>query len=219
MTYLVTYDSGEGLVNESTFTLKVAETDVVIDSYSCFYTVTEMDPLPERKANAIIVGSTKVTLAADEIWRSQEDLRVVLKEAMQINLPLVNTAITTRPYSGYEGYPGWPYSEGDSWTYNVYNDPDTSLQPKWNDTYSAEVVADDTVVVVDGVEYECFKVVHTLADTENSTPGGGGIGSTRIEYWANNGRSIAPLKIVNTISYIGTETMVMVDADPPPGSW
>jgi hypothetical protein len=78
MTYLVTYDSGEGLVNESMFTLKVAETDVVIDSYSCFYTVTEMDPLPERKANAIIVGSTKVTLAADEIWRSQEDLRVVL---------------------------------------------------------------------------------------------------------------------------------------------
>jgi hypothetical protein len=74
----------------------------------------------------------------------------------------------------------------------VYNDPDTSLQPKWNDTYSAEVVADDTVVVVDGVEYECFEV---------------------------DGRSIAPLKIVNTISYIGTETMVMVDADPPPGSW
>ncbi|UCC60268.1 MAG: hypothetical protein JSV02_00125, partial [Dehalococcoidia bacterium] len=92
MTYLVTYDSGDGVVNESTYTLKVAETDLAIGSDTSFFTVTEMNPLPERKVHARIVGSTKVTLAADEIWRSHEDLHVLRKKAMQINLPLVNTA-------------------------------------------------------------------------------------------------------------------------------
>lgn len=53
MTYQVSYDSGDGLVNESTYTLKVVETDVAIGSDAGFYTVTEMDPLPERKVNAI----------------------------------------------------------------------------------------------------------------------------------------------------------------------
>lgn len=219
MTYLVTYDSGDDVVNESTYTVMVAETDVVIDSETCLYTVTEMDPLPERKVHARIVGTTKVTLAADEIWRRQEDLHILRKQAMQVNLPIVNTAITRITYSEYENSPGWPYSMGDSWTYNVYNEPDTSLQPKWNDTYRAEVVADDAVVVAADVEYECFKVVHTLIETESSIPGGGGIGSTRTEYWANTGLSIAPIKVENTITYIGTETWIMVDADPQPGSW
>ena len=219
MTYLVSYDSGEGLVNESTYTLKVAEIDVAIGSDTCFYTVTVMDPLPERKVNAIIVGSTKVTLATEETWRSQEDFRILRQEAMQINLPIVNTAITVSTYSGYDGYPGWPYSLGDSWTYEVFRDSDTSLQPSWTDTFHAEVVADDAVVVAADVNYECFKVVHTLVDTENSTPGGGGVGSTRVEYWANNGRSIAPLKIESTVTYIGIESFIMIDSDPPPGSW
>jgi len=218
MTYLVSYDSGEGVVNESTFTLKVAETDVLIDSEPCFYTVTEIDPYPKRKVHAIIVGTTNVTLADEKIWRSQEDLRVLRQEAMQINLPIVNTAITDQTFSEYDGYPGWPYSLGDSWTHEVYNDPDTALQSNWTETYHAEVVADDVVVVAADVEYECFEVVHTLVNTEQSTPGGGGIGSTRVEYWANNGKSIAPIKVDNTISYMGTESLIMVDMDLPEGS-
>ncbi len=219
MTYQVSYDSGDGLVNESTYTLKVTETDVAIGSDTGYYTVTEMDPLPERKVNAIIVGTTKVTLAADEIWRSQKDLRIIRQDAMQVNLPIVNSVTTEKTYSAYSGRPDWPFSLGDSWTYEVFYDPDTYLQPKWTDTFRAEVVADDEVVVAADVEYRCFKVVHTLVDTENGTPAGGGVGSTRIEYWANNGRSIAPLKIESTVHFIGTESMIMVDADPPPGSW
>ncbi len=218
ITYLVSYDSDEGIVNESTFTLKVAETDVAIGNATCFYTVTVMDPYPVRKVHAILVGSTKVTLAADEIWRSQEDLRVLRQEAMQINLPIVNTAITDQTFSGYDGYPGWPYSLGDSWTYEVYCDPDTALQPYWTDIYQAEVVADDAVVVAAGVEYECFKVVHTLVDAGQSKPGGAGEGSTRVEYWANTGKSIAPLKVENNMTYMGTESRIMVDIDLPEGS-
>jgi hypothetical protein len=218
MTYVVSYDSGEGIVNESTFTLKVADTDVDIGNDTCFYTVTVMDPYPVRKVHAILVGTTKVTLASEEIWRSQEDLRVLRQEAMQTNLPIVNTAITDQTFSGYEGYPGWPYSLGDSWTYEVYYDPDTALQPNWTDTYHAEVVADDAVVVAADVEYECFKVVHTLVDTEAKKPGGGGVGSTRVEYWANTGKSIAPLKVESTVSYMGTESRIMVDMDLPEGS-
>jgi len=191
---------------------------VLIGNDTCFYTVTVMDPYPARKVHAILVGTTKVTLASEEIWRSQEDLRCIQQEAMQINLPIVGTAITDQTYSGYDGYPGWPYSLGDSWTYEIYLDPDTPLQSNWTDTYHAEVVADDAVVVAAGVEYECFKVVHTLVDTEQSTPGGAGIGSTRIEYWAKTGKSIAPLKVENAISYMGTESRIMVDIDLPEGS-
>ena len=219
MTYLVSYDSGDGdVVNESTFTLKVAETDVLVGNDTCFYTVTVMDPYPVRKVHAIIVGTTKVTLATEEIWRSQEDLRVIQQEAMQINLPLVGTAITDQTFSGYEGYPGWPYSLGDSWTYEVFSDPDTPLQPNWTDTYQAEVVADDAVVVAAGVEYECFEVVYTLIATEQSTPGGAGVGSTRTEYWPNSGKSIAPIKIEGAISYMGIESRIMVDMELPEGS-
>ena len=221
MTYVVSYDSGDGDVEEErTWTLKVAETDVLIGNDTCFRTVTVMrltktDPLPVRKAHAILVGSTKVTLGAVEIWRSQEDLRVVREWAMQVNLPIVNTAITISTYSGYDGYPGWPYSLGDSWTYEVHFATDTPLQPDWTDTYRAEVVADDAVVVAADVEYECFKVVNTMVATTNKKPGGGGVDSTRVEYWANTGKSIAPLKSENTSSYMGTESRIMVDMDLP----
>lgn len=220
MTFLVTYESGEDVANEATYTVKVADIDVIKDGVPCLHTVADIEePLPVRKAHARLVGKTNVTLADDQYWRSQEDLQVLNAQSMQVNLPLVNTAITYRTYSQYENYPGWPYSLGDSWTYNVYNEPDTSLQPKWDDTWRAEVVDDDAVVVAGGVEYECFKVVHTLTDTTIGISGGGGIGSTRIEYWVNTGLSIAPIKIENTQTYIGLETWLMVDADPAPGSW
>ncbi|KPL14840.1 MAG: hypothetical protein AMJ93_17195, partial [Anaerolineae bacterium SM23_84] len=50
ITYLVSYDSGDGdVVGNSTFTLKVAETDVLVGNDTCFYTVTVMDPYPVRK--------------------------------------------------------------------------------------------------------------------------------------------------------------------------
>ncbi len=148
LSYQVSYDNGDGLVTESRFTLMVAEVDVPVGLDTCYYTVTVMKPLPQRKVNAIIVGSTTVTLATDEIWRSQEDLRIIRQKAMQINLPIVNTAITESTYSGYEGYPGWPYSLGDSWTYEVYRITDTSLQPNWTDYFRADVDADDEVFAV-----------------------------------------------------------------------
>ena len=219
MTYHVTYDSGDGMVNECTFVVKVVDTHEDIDSHSVIYTVTEMDPLPKRSVNAIIVGSATVTLAANEIYRSADDLRVLVNEVMQVDLPLVNTAISTKTFSDYNGYPGWPYSNGDTWTYTMFVDPDTSLQPKYTDTYRAEVVEDDAFVIAADAGYECFKVVHTLIDTDNSTPAGDGIGSTRIEYWVNTGKYIAPIKIEDSITYKGTDTRTMVDADPPPGSW
>ena len=219
MTYHVAYDSGDGMVNESTFVVKVVENHEDIDSHSVIYTVTEMDPLPKRSVNAIIVGSATVTLAANEIYRSADDLRVLINEVMQVDLPLVNTAISTKTFSDYNGYPGWPYSKGDTWTYTMFVDPDTSLQPKYTDTYRAEVVEDDAFVIAADAGYECFKVVHTLIDTDNKTPAGIGIGSTRIEYWVNTGKYIAPIKIEDGITYKGIDTRTMMDADPPPGSW
>jgi hypothetical protein len=215
MTYLVSYDSGDGVVNNSKYTLKVIETGVQKDSQTCFHVVTMYDPYPERKVNAIIVGSTKVTFAAEEIWRDQGDLRVVHKRVMQTNLPIVNTATTEITYSGYDNYPGWPYHLHDSWTYKVSYVTDTPLQPKWTDTFRADVVADDAAVELEGVVYRCFKVVHTLVDTTNHTPPGPGVGATYIEYWNRDGKSIGPVEVEDSFDFKGTETRIMTGAFRP----
>jgi hypothetical protein len=216
MTYLVSYDSGDGVVSESKHTLEVTEVGVEKGGETCFHVVTLYDPYPKRKVNARIVGSAKVTLAKEEIWRSEDDLRLVYREVMQRNLPIVNTVVTKITYSGYDGYPGWPYHLNDSWTYEESYDTDAPLQPGWTDRLRAEVVADDATVVIEGVEYQCFKVVHTLIDTTNGTPPGSGVGATYTEYWYKDGKSIGPIKIEDAINFRGTETQIMMGTTPPP---
>jgi hypothetical protein len=215
MAYLVSYDSGDGVVNSSKFTLKVIEARVQKDSETCFHVVTAYDPYPERKVNAIIVGSTKVTFAGEEIWRDEGDLRVVHKRVMQINLPIVGTATTEITYTGYDGYPGWPYHLHDSWTYTVSYATDTFLQPKWTDTFRVDVVADDATVEIEGVVYRCFKVVHTLVSTTNHTPPGPGVGATYVEYWNRDGKSIGPVEVEDSFDFRGTETRIMTGAFRP----
>jgi hypothetical protein len=214
-TYLVGYDSGDGVVNSSVFTVKVIETGVLKDSQTTFHAVTVYDPYPKRKVNAIIVGSTKVTLSGEEIWRSENDLRLIHRKLMQKDLPIVNTAYTQLTYWDYKNYPGWPYHLNDSWTYKVLYDTDTPLQPKWTNTFRADVVADNAIVEVHGVDYQCFKVVHTLIASTNGTPPGGGVGSTYIEYWYKGGKSVGPVEIDDSFSYRGTETQIMMTAPPP----
>jgi hypothetical protein len=172
--------------------------------------VTVYNSYPKRKVNAVIVGSTEVTLAGEEIWRGQSDLRIVHRKVMQKNLPIVNTAVTQVTYSGYENYPGWPYHLGDSWTYEESYKTDVPLQPSWTDTFRANVVADDAIVEMGGVQYQCFKVVHTLIATTNKTPPGGGVGSTVIEYWYKDGKSIGPVKVEDSLDFRGTETQTLI---------
>lgn len=216
MTYLVIYDSGDGLVNESEWTLTVAETNVVKGSQPCIHAVTVIEPYPERKFNATIVGTATAKIGTIELWYCQDDLRILYGENMLVNAPLVNTLVTQAAYTGYDGYPGRPYSLGDSWTYEVFCDPDTILQSEWTDSYHVEVVADDEVVKVGDTEYECYKVVHTLVGTTIGIVPGAGVGSTFVEYWPKDCRSIAPLKVENYLNYIGIETRIMVDAYPMP---
>ena len=216
MTYLVSYDSGDGLVNESLWTLTVADTNSIKGADYCIHAVTVIEPYPERKFNAKIVGTATVNVGTIELWYCQEDLRILYGENMLINAPLVNTMVTKATYRGYNGYSGQPYSLGDSWTYEVYCDPDTSLQADWTDSYHAEVVADDEIVEIGNQEYECFKVVHTLVGTTLDTTPGDGLGSTFVEYWPKNCRSIAPLKAEDNMHYIGKETRILIYADPMP---
>jgi len=213
--YLVSYDSGDGVIDSSNYTLKVIETGVQKYSETSFHVVTVYDPYPKRKVNAIIVGSTKVMLAEEEIWRSQSDLRIVHRKVMQKNVPIVNTAVTQITYSGYDNYPGWPYHLNDSWTYKLFYETDTPLQPSWTDTFRANVIADDAIVELGGVEYQCFKVVHTLIATTNKTPPGGGIGSTLIEYWYKDGKSIGPVKVEDSFDFRGTETQILMGKPSP----
>jgi hypothetical protein len=78
------------------------------------------------------------------------------------------------------------------------------------------VVADDEIVKVGDTEYECFKVVHTLVGTTIGITPGTGVGSTFVEFWPKDCRSIAPLKVENYLNYIGIETRILIDADPMP---
>jgi hypothetical protein len=213
-TYAVGYDSGDGLINSGTFTLKIVGTEEEKDSVTCFHVVTVSDPSPKRKVNAIIVGSAKVTIAAEEVWRSQSDFRIVHRKVMETDLPMVNTAITEMPYAEYENYPGWPYHLNDTWTYKTFHSTDVPLQKDWTDTFRADVVSDNAIIEIGGLEYHCFKVIHTLTTSTTDTLPGGAVGSTIIEYWDKSNRSIGPLKVENSVSYRGTETRIMISAPP-----
>ena len=213
-TYLVGYDSGDGLINGSMFTVKIIEAGVLQDAETTFHVVTVYDPFPKRMVHAVMVGSAKITLSDEEKWRSQSDLRLVHKKVMVKDLPIINTAYTQLSYTDYENYPGWPYHLNDSWTYKISYDTDTPLQPNWTDTFRAEVVADDAIVEIKGTAYQCYKVVHTLIDTTNHTSPGDGIGATYIEYWYKNYKSIGPVKIEDSVNFKGTETQIMMDAPP-----
>jgi hypothetical protein len=214
-TYSVTYQSGDGLNDNTKLTWKVIENGLREDSQICFHEVTVYDPYPYRRVNTFL-GSITPRLGTEEIWRNQADLRVVKKISLETDVPLVNTVRITITYSKYTDYPGWPYHLGDSWTYQVLYKPDSSLQKPWTDSFQADVVSDNASVQVGDSKYECFEVVHTLIDTTNPYPSGTGIGGTITEYWYNGGKMIGPVKRVDSLSFVGTEIQTIMGDAPLP---
>jgi hypothetical protein len=92
--YSVTYESGDGFSDNSTFTRKVIETGVKEDSQICFHVVTVYDPFPYRKVGSIL-GSIKPRLVQEEFWRNQDDLRLVKTMSMETGIPVLNTVKIT----------------------------------------------------------------------------------------------------------------------------
>jgi hypothetical protein len=213
--YSVTYDSGDGLSNNSTFTRKVIETGVKEDSQICFHAVTVYDPYPSRRVSSIL-GSLTPKLGTEEVWRNQGDLRVVKKISLETDLPVLNTVKLTITCSQYVNYPGWPYHLGDSWTYQTLYTPDSALQAPWTDTFQADVVSDNALVQVGDTQYQCFEVVHTLIATTNPHPSGSGIGGTITEYWHTGGKTIGPIKQVDSLDFKGTEIQTITGDVPLP---
>ena len=211
--YSVTYESGDGLCDISTFTRKVIEEGVEEDSQICFHQVTIYDPYPYRRGNTIL-GSITARIGSEEVWRNQADLRVVKIIGLETDVPIVNTVKLTATLSQYVNYPGWPYHLGDSWTYQVLCESDSSLQPSWTDSFQADVVSDNALVPVGDRQYRCFEVVHTLIATTNQHSSGSGIGGTLIEYWDSERKMIGPIKVVNSVTFEGTEIQT-VTGDVP----
>jgi hypothetical protein len=211
--YSVTYDSGDGLTDNSTFTRKVIETGVKEESQICFHEVTVYDPYPRRRVSSIL-GSMTFKLGTEEVWRDQGDLRVVEKMSLETDLPVLNTLKMISTYSQYVDYPGWPYHLGDSWTYQELATPDSPLQKAWTNTWQADVVSDNAMVQVGDKQYRCFEVVHTLTDTTNPHPAGTGIGGTIVEYWYGGGKTIGPIKQVDSINYKGIEIQTITGDVP-----
>jgi hypothetical protein len=213
--YFVTYDSGDGLTDNSTFTRKVIETGVKEESQICFHEVTVYDPYPRRRVSSIL-GSMTFKLGTEELWRNQGDLRKVQTISMETDVPVLNTVKITSTYSDYVNYPGWPYHLGDNWTYQMLNKPDFALQSPWTDTFQADVVSDNALVQVGDTQYQCFEVVHTLIATTTSHSSGSGIGGTIIEYWYTGGKTIDPIKQVDSLHFKGTEIQTITGDVPLP---
>ena len=211
--YSVTYESGDGLCDISTFTRKVIEEGVEEDSQICFHQVTMYDPYPYRRGNTIL-GSITARIGSEEVWRDQADLRVVKIISLETDVPIVNTVELTATLSQYVNYPGWPYHLGDSWTYQELATPDSPLQKAWTNTWRADVVSDNAMVQVGDKQYQCFEVVHTLTDTTNPHPAGTGIGGTIVEYWYGGGKTIGPIKQVDSINYKGIEIQTITGDVP-----
>lgn len=211
--YSVTYDSGDGLTDNSTFTRKVIETGVKEESQICFHEVTVYDPYPRRRVSSIL-GSMTFKLGTEEVWRDQGDLRVVEKMSLETDLPVLNTLKMISTYSQYVDYPGWPYHLGDSWTYQELATPDSPLQKAWTNTWRADVVSDNAMVQVGDKQYQCFEIVYTLTDSTNPRPGGAGIGGTITEYWYSGGKTIGPIKQVDSLNYMGNEIQTITGDVP-----
>ena len=210
--YSVTYES-DGFSDNSTFTRKVIEIGVKEDSQICFHVTTVYDPYPRRRVSSIL-GSMTPKLGNEDVWRNQGDLRAVQTISLETDVPVLNTVRITSTYSQYANYPGWPYHLGDSWTYQKLDTPDSPLQKPWTNTFQADVVSDNAMVQVGDKQYQCFEVVHTLTDTTNPHSSGAGIGGTIIEYWYSGGKTIGPIKQVDSLNYMGTEIQT-VTGDVP----
>lgn len=209
--YDVDYDSGDGIMNSATYIYNVTQKNVIKDLVTCFrLRLSISEGPPNRKTNAPIVGTAIVTIAGEEQWRSESDLRLVHKYAIQTNVPIVGTVRTEVYYRNYNGYPGWPYKVGQNWTYEVFYDPDSFLVGDWLDKWSAKVVSDSTVVTVGSTNYTCYVVVHTITSTGASPPPGGGVGSTITEYWIANRKLPVPVKMVDQANFIGREIRMAV---------
>jgi hypothetical protein len=211
--YSVTYDSGDGFTDNSTFTRKVLDTGVKEDSQICFRVVTEYDPYPYRKVKSIL-GSMKPKLAQEEVWRNRDDLRVVKTMSMETDIPALNTVKITSTYSEYDSYPVWPYHLGNSWTYQVVDTPDSPLQKPWTNSFRADVVSDNAMIRVGDKQYQCFEVVHTLTDTTSPKPGGAGVGGAITQYWYTGEKTMGPIKEVDSLNYMGTEIETMTGEVP-----
>jgi hypothetical protein len=215
VTYSVAYQSGDSLSDDTTLIWKVIETGLKEDSQICFHEVTVYDPYPYRRVNTFL-GPITPRLGTEEIWRNQADLRIVKKTSLETDVPIVNTVKITMTYSQYVDYPGWPYHLGDRWTYQVLYKPDSSLQAPWTDTFQTDIVSDNASVQIGDKQYECFEVVHTLVDTTNPHPSGTGIGGIITEYWYSGGKTISPIKRVDSLSFIGTEIQTTIGDVPLP---
>ena len=221
--YTVVYNSGAGVSNTTTWRYNVTEVDVTKDGVSgCVHIVATISDNPSdnsqraRRTSHSAFGDQTVRLSQAEDW-SLTNGRHVHRYSYQSDVPIIGTNSAQIYIESMSGYPGWPYAVGNSWTYNARTDSSNGMAPDWTDTYSASVVADNEVVTAGGVDYICYKVEHTLTATTASTPPGGGVGSKVTEYWpVLDSAFLAPIKVVNNVDFVGTETRTMSSASPLP---
>jgi len=208
--YQVVYTGPNG--NTTNWTYTVTEVGVTKDSVDdCYHMVADIVPNNAYRTSHSVIGDSEVLVDASEDWRVEADAGMVHRYSHQSEVPFIGQNTAETFHENVVGYPGWPFEVSDTWTYQAR----TASAMSWIDQYTAEVVSDNAIVNVGGTDYPCYEVVHTLtSSTANPATGDGNIVT---EYWAKGDRPFAgPLKVVDTVSFVGTETRTLVSADPMP---
>lgn len=204
--FAVDYSSSSG-----TWTLTETGTeDDVSTSYlsnvDCFYTEATFNGGIDRSVTYPL--NSAITMISMKEWRSVEDLRVV--KVFAVTDTIIGLAESWRYYRYLSGDAGWPYEVGDTWTYREY----TVSAFNWNDTWTVNVTGTENIDV-NGTQIPCYVVKHTWSGTNRlfKSPSN----TVKLtEWWPISGKTIKPLKRVDSISYKYTETWTASNADPMP---
>lgn len=195
--YDVTYGNDakiEANTTRWTITLTEGEEDTIVAKAAIEGTAKVNFYFPPM-AMAFGVDMEGQTIIRDKTTLSamQEDFVLTVKS---VNMTLA----ATRSFK-YAGDHGAPFEVGKTWSYEAPVDV-TEQGVHLDYSFTAEVVGIEDVIVPAGT-FSCYKVVHTSGE------------KTSTEWWSVDGQFLTPVKYVDGITYVGTQTFELVAYQAP----
>ncbi len=176
--------------DEKTVWISVLSGEENVGGIDTYVIETTYDSTPARKSYAEQVGKyVDLELNSEIVWQSKNDLDPVKMESMTKAMAAFDVTATST--YAYDGAHGSPLAEGNSWSYDQSVTP--SMGSPYTTTWSVEVMGTEEVTVPAGT-YECHKLVRSIE------------GGSMTEWWATDGSTIAPVKIVDEVTYEFPET-------------
>lgn len=188
--------------------------DAKIEANTTRWTITVTEGEADTiVATAAIEGTAKVNfyfppmamafgvdVEGQTIIRNKTDLSM-MQEDFVLTVKSVNMTLAATRSFQYAGDHGAPFEVGKTWSYEAPVDV-TEQGVHLDYAFTAEVVGIEDVTVPAGT-FSCYKIVLTSGE------------KTSTEWWAVDGQFLTPVKYVDGITYVGTQTFELVAYQAP----